>query len=153
MRNNLITAFTFMARKDGAVEALRFADDLPTAEEWQAFGRLAKLGPGAFMETETAWQYGHGGDRLSSAYLHITADAWLQTMEHVWGQDEEFLVSHGAEYRQVRALALRLKATSLARHGRLISAGRSILVASGLVIAAKAVPVLSALFSGGGPTS
>jgi hypothetical protein len=152
MRNNLITAFTFMGRKEGTVDAMRFADDLPTGEEWQAFGRLAKLGPGAFMETETAWQYGHGGDRLSAARLHVTVDAWLRTMERVWGQDQDFLTTHGAEYQEVRAVALRMKATSLARHGRLMSAAHSILLAGGIMIAAKTGQVLSLLFPGG-PTA
>jgi glycosyltransferase involved in cell wall biosynthesis len=117
MRENFIAAFTLMVRKEAADEVLRFADDLPTCEEWPAFGQLCRRGPGALFDAETAWQHGHSGPRLTHAPMHVWADAWLLTLERVWGQDPEFLTEHGGEYRRAVAEARLLRAASLAREG------------------------------------
>jgi glycosyltransferase involved in cell wall biosynthesis len=98
MRNNLVPMFTLMVRKEEAGNTLRFADDLPTCEEWPAVGRLARSGAAAFFETETAWQHGHAGPRLTGAPGHVWADAWLSTLDQVWGSDPEFLAEHGTSF-------------------------------------------------------
>lgn len=146
MRNNLITAFTFMGRKDREADALRFAEDLPTAEEWEAFGRLSGRGLAAFFATETAWQHGHAGPRLSTAKRHVLADAWLTVLGRVWGQDPEALRVHRREYRRARSSAQAMKMASLARHGRLREAGHAAYLAGGVAIITKVPEWLSEAF-------
>jgi glycosyltransferase involved in cell wall biosynthesis len=145
MRNSLITAWTFMGRKDSDPSALRFAEDLATAEDWEALGRYSGRGLAAFFATETAWQHGHSGERLSQAKRHVLADAWLTLLERVWGQDEEFLRVHGREYRRTRSAAQAMKATSLVRHGKLRDAGRAAYLAGAVAIFAKVPELLSEL--------
>ncbi len=118
MRGSFIAAFTLMVRKADAGPSFRFAEDLPTCEEWPAFGHLTRQGPGALFDTETAWQNGHRGPRLTQLPRHVWAAAWLATLERVWGSDPDFLAEHGAEYRRVVSQAWLTRAFSLARHGR-----------------------------------
>ena len=139
MRNNVIPTFTLMVRKQEAGEALRFADDLPTCEEWPAFGRLARLGPGVFFETETAWQHGHSGPRLTGFPGHVWAGAWLRTLEEVWGSDPPFLAEHGEDYRRAVSDAHLMRASSLARHGRVRDARRALRRAGGGSVAVRAL--------------
>jgi glycosyltransferase involved in cell wall biosynthesis len=139
MRNNLVPTFTLMVRKDEVGDALRFADDLPTCEEWPAFGRLARRGRGAFFATETSWQHGHSGARLTGAPRHVWADAWLSTLERVWGSDPEFLAEHGEDYRRAVSDAHLMRANSLARHGNVREARRELRRAGGSPIALRAI--------------
>jgi glycosyltransferase involved in cell wall biosynthesis len=126
MRNNIVPAFTLMVRKAEAGDALRFADDLPTCEEWPAFGRLARRGHGALFDTETAWQYGHSGPRLTQLPSHVWAGAWLSTLERVWGSDPEFLVEHGNDFRRAVCEAHLMRASAFARHGNLREARKAL---------------------------
>jgi hypothetical protein len=102
MHNNIVAAFTFIARKAEAEEALWFADDLPICEDWHAFGRVARAGPGAVFDTETAWQNGHSGPRVTDNPLHVLAAGWLTALDRVWGQDSEFRAEHEDEFRHDR---------------------------------------------------
>jgi hypothetical protein len=131
MQNNIIAAFTLMVRKGEAGDALQFAEDLPTCEEWPAFGRLARRGQGALFDTETAWQHGHSGLRLTQLPAHVWADAWLSTLERVWGSDPEFLAEHGEDFRHAVSDAHLMRATSFARHGNVREASRSLQRAGG----------------------
>ena len=139
MRNNLVPTFTLMVRKAEAGDALRFADDLPTCEEWATFGRLARRGPGAFFETETAWQHGHSGPRLTGSPRHVWAAAWLEALDQVWGNDPEFLAEHGEDFRRAVSDAHLMRANSLARHGNVRAARRALRQAGGGSIALRAV--------------
>ena len=129
MRNNFVSAFTLMVRKAEAGDALQFADDLPTCEEWPAFGRLARRGPGALFDTETAWQHGHSGPRLTQLPAHVWAAARLSTLERVWGSDPEFLAEHGEEFRRAVSDTHLMRALSLARHGNLLEARKALRLA------------------------
>jgi len=126
MSDNLIAAFTLMVRKDGAGDALHFAEDLPTCEEWQAFGRLSRRGIGAYFDTETAWQHGHAGPRLTSLPPDVWGRAWLATLERVWGADPDFLREHGDEYDAVVTEAHLMCARAFLRRGDVRSARESI---------------------------
>lgn len=119
MHNNIVAAFTFIARKAEAEEALWFADDLPICEDWHAFGRVARAGPGAVFDTETAWQNGHSGPRVTDNPLHVLAAGWLTTLDRVWGQDSEFRAEHEDEFRRTIDDARMMRARSLARCDRL----------------------------------
>ena len=139
MRNNLVPTFTIMVRKGEAGNALRFADDLPTCEEWPAFGRLARRGPGAFFATETAWQHGHSGPRLTGVPGHVWASSWLSTLERVWGSDPEFLAEHDDDFRRAVSDAHLMRANSLARRGNVREARRELRRAGGGSIAVRAL--------------
>lgn len=138
MRNNVVAAFTLIVRKAEAGDALQFAEDLPTCEEWQAFGRLARCGEGALFNTETAWQHGHSGPRLTQLPSHVWADAWLTTLERVWGRDAEFLAEHGEDFRRAVSDAHLMRATSLARHGNVREASAALRQAGGTPSAFRA---------------
>jgi glycosyltransferase involved in cell wall biosynthesis len=116
MRENAIATFTLIVRR-AEVDLMRFATDLPTCEEWQAFGYLTQRGPGAIFATETAWQHGHAGPRLTDADLDIWADAWLVTLDRVWGADESFLAEHARAYRHAVGEANLMRAIAKARRG------------------------------------
>ncbi len=146
MRNNFIAAFTLMARKDEAGDALRFAEDLPTGEEWPAFGQLARLGPGALFDTETAWQHGHSGPRLTNSPRHILGSAWLATLDRVWGRDLEFLAEHGKEYKRAVSDAHWMRACSLLRHGHVREAGRALRLAGLMAVLANSSEWIAQIF-------
>ena len=131
MQNNVVAAFTLMVRKAEAGDALQFAEDLPTCEEWPAFGRLARRGQGALFDTETAWQHGHSGLRLTQLPSHIWAGAWLSTLERVWGSDPEFLAEHGDDFRRAVSDAHLMRAGSFARHGNVREASKALHLAGG----------------------
>jgi glycosyltransferase involved in cell wall biosynthesis len=132
MRSNIVTAFTLMVRREAADDALSFATDLPTAEEWPAFARLAKAGSCAMLATETAWQHGHSSGRLTDQPMYVLGDAWLKTLERVWGQDEEFLATNGASYRTAVTDAHLIRARSLIRHLHFREGTRELKLAGGL---------------------
>lgn len=131
MRNNFISAFTLMVRKHAVEGLLEFAEDLPTCEEMPAFGRLTRCGPGALFDTETAWQHGHSGGRLTQLPMEVWAQAWLSSLERVWGDDPQFLASHARDYRRVTNEARLMRSVYLARGGDLRELGRAVRLAAG----------------------
>jgi glycosyltransferase involved in cell wall biosynthesis len=131
LHDNVVSAFTVMLRKDVAGDVVRFADDLPTCEEWQAFARLAKKGPAAYFDTETAWQHGHSGPRLTRFPAHVWASARIATIERVWGSDPEFLRDHADEVRSAVADAQLMRARWFLRHGDATLAREALRAAGG----------------------
>jgi glycosyltransferase involved in cell wall biosynthesis len=127
MMGNVVATFTLMARRGG--DALVFPTDQVTGEDWHAYGRLAGLGTGAFFDTETAWQHGHAGERLTGLPSHRMADAWLSALDRVWGNDPEFIASHKGAYRRARAGAYRMRARSMLRHGHPVEAVSALFIA------------------------
>ena len=127
MMGNVVASFTLMTRREG--DALVFPTDQVTGEDWHAYGRLAGRGTGAFFDTETAWQHGHAGDRLTGLPSHRMADAWLSALDRVWGADPEFVAAHKGAYRRARAGAYRMKARSMLRHGHPVEAISALFVA------------------------
>ena len=96
-----IGTFTLLFRKDIPGGAPAFPLDLPTYEDWQFFGELAKRGPGAYLDCETAIQHGHNFPRLTNADAYIQAVTRIKLLERVWGMDSEFLARHGNAYREI----------------------------------------------------
>ncbi len=128
MQGNVIATFTLMARRG----SLLFPSDQATGEDWHAYGRLAGLGTGAYLDTETAWQHGHAGERLTGLPGHAMGAAWLSALDRVWGSDPEFVAAHAAEYKHARADANRMRALSLMRTGHLLAALGAIWASAGL---------------------
>lgn len=96
-----IGTFTLLFRKDLPDGTPSFPVDLPTYEDWQFFGELARRGPGAYLDCETAIQHGHNMPRLTDADALIQATTRIKLLERVWGMDSGFLARHGNAYREV----------------------------------------------------
>ncbi len=101
MAANYISAITLVVRKDAARDNLRFAEDLPTFEDWECYGRLAKCGLGAFLECETAWQHRHSGTHLTHTDPVTRARTRIKILQRIWGSDPDYLAQHGGEFERV----------------------------------------------------
>ncbi len=112
LQANYVNVNTVLARRSVAGEALRFADDLPTFEDWECFARLTRRGPCAYIDGPTALQRSHGGPRLTDSSLAVRLQARLTIIERNWGCDPDFLGRTGP---LVARTVYRLR-RSLARH-------------------------------------
>jgi GT2 family glycosyltransferase len=101
MSNSHIVTSTLVVRRDQAGDALFFAEDLPTYEDWECFGRLAAKGPAAYLDCETAWLHQHDRPQLTKADALTNATARLAVLERVWGRDPAYLSAHAEEFRAV----------------------------------------------------
>ncbi|MCC7138494.1 MAG: glycosyltransferase family 2 protein [Planctomycetes bacterium] len=145
MEENFVATFTLVVRKDLAGDALHFSPDLRTCDDWECFGRLARRGTAAYLDTETAWQNGHPGPRITRIDPLVFAQARLTVLDRVWGHDEAFQRAHGARYREV------VTALELVRARRLLRAGRSTEAREALARAGHAPLSLRALAALPGP--
>src|SRR5207245_579340 len=75
-------------------------EDLPLYEDWECFARLARAGPVAFLDCETAWNHGHLDRRLTDADTLAQARARLTMIRRVWAADAAFLAAAGGEVRR-----------------------------------------------------
>jgi len=116
---NYVNVNTLMAHRKGMANDVYFAEDLPTYEDWEFFGRLARQGQTAFLQCETAWQHGHHGPRLTDAGRLKMAEARIKIIERVWGNDADFLKNHHKLYKNI------LSSQYLIAAHRLIASGRS----------------------------
>ena len=98
-----VATFTAMVRADGARPLPRFPVDLPTYEDWEFFGRVAALGPSAYLDAETAVQHGHHLPRLTDAGVRTQAEARIRVLQRVWGGNAAFLARHGEDYQRLLA--------------------------------------------------
>jgi pentatricopeptide repeat protein len=90
-----------LVRRLEAGDALHFAEDTSTYEDWECFGRLACAGQAAYLDIETACQHSHGGKRLTDAHITECARARVTILPRVWGSDQVFLQRHRAVYQKV----------------------------------------------------
>jgi len=97
------STITLVVRRKEAGDALHFAEDLPIYEDWPFCGRLAKKGLAAYLDCETAVNYGHNGPRLTDADILTQALAALQVLDRVWGADSVFMSEYGELYRRTVA--------------------------------------------------
>jgi len=125
---------TVVVRRQVAGDALWFAEDLPTYEDWECFGRLARTGPAAYLDLETAWQYGHAGPRLTDADELQEATARIAMLQRVWGADPAFLARYRDRFdstlqeerlRRTRALLVRGRTREAHQELRLMKNGPS----------------------------
>jgi len=98
---NYINVNTLMLCRQKNGDTLYFAEDTPTYEDWEFFGRLSREGNCAYLDCETACQHSHGGPRLTDAHITECAQARVTIIERVWGKDEEFLKNHGELYKEI----------------------------------------------------
>ncbi len=120
---NYIFTGTLVVRRQEAQKSLHFGEGLPTYEDWECFGRLAKHGLGAYLDCETAWQISHDGWRLTDADVATNAGTRMILIKRVWGADPEFMDKHGDLYRKTTTEQRLLKIKGLISQGRTKEAG------------------------------
>ncbi len=131
LRAPYVPCNTALVRRDRAGADLHFAEDLPTYEDWECFARLARHGPAAYLDCETAWQWAHEGPRLTDADRFVRATTRLTLVDRVWGADAAFLAAHRDEYdRLVRQQRL-IRARWWIQEGRTSEARRELAQVSG----------------------
>ncbi len=113
-----VVTITLVVRRERALANLYFEEDLPTYEDWICFGRIAKLGPGAYTDIELAWQHSHEGFRLTDASSLVTSETRLKILERLWGKDEKYLFQHGEIYEELIETQKRIRTASLISLGR-----------------------------------
>src|SRR5262249_18424190 len=110
--------FTLVARREEAGDALRFAEDVPTLEDWECFARLGRAGLAAYLDCETAWQYGHPGPRLSGTHVLTSTATRLKLLERNWGADPEITGTFAERLARVRHQIHLLRARGFLREGQ-----------------------------------
>jgi glycosyltransferase involved in cell wall biosynthesis len=118
LRNPYIFTGTLMVRREEAGMALHFAEDLRWGEDWVCYSHLAARGPAAYLDRETAWQHGHGGERLTDTSILDGITTRIAIMERVWGADDNFLKSSGQTYYRLLRNQRLLKTRELIALGR-----------------------------------
>ena len=142
LEDNFVATFTYMVRKDLAGDAIHFSPDLRTVDDWECFGRVARCGPAAYLDTETAWQNGHAGPRITRLSPYVFLSARLTVTERVWGADAAFQASHGDRYREVVRSLHAQRARWLVRQGRNQEARADLRLAGGGPLSVRALACL-----------
>ena len=101
MSANYINVNTLLVRRSSKTREARFAEDLPTYEDWEYFGQISRGGECIYLDMETAWQYGHAGPRLTDANRLVCAQVRIKSLERLWGGDLEFVKQYDDVYRRV----------------------------------------------------
>ena len=94
MERDYVLTSSLAVRREKADDALQFAEDLPISEDKECFARLARAGPAAYMDIETAWQIGHDAPRLTDLAVPGLVAARLTLLKRIWGNDDGFLAEH-----------------------------------------------------------
>jgi glycosyltransferase involved in cell wall biosynthesis len=126
MHASYLSVCTMMVRRLQVRDALRFAEGVATWEDWECFGRLARLGTIAHLDYVGRLQHAHTGPRVTDAGWVDRAESRLVILRNVWGSDPEFLAKHGEEYRALVHQQHLLKVRSLITAGRLREARETI---------------------------
>jgi glycosyltransferase involved in cell wall biosynthesis len=92
--NDYVATFTTVVRRQAAGAALAFPEDMPFYEDSDLYSRLAKIGNGAFLDVETAWQNGHDGPRITDTDSYVKLSCRIKLLEGIYGRDREFLAQH-----------------------------------------------------------
>lgn len=101
LSRNYVATGTLAVNREVAGDALYFAEDTPTFEDWECFGHLTAKGNCAFVAHEMLVQHSHHGARLTDAKALECAISRIAVLERVWGRDSAFLAAHGQQYAQV----------------------------------------------------
>jgi len=120
-----------VVRREAAGAAFRYPEDLRVYEDWECHARLARQGPGAFLDLETAVNYGHRGPRLTDMRLAERTAVRLGILNRVWGSDAAFLRQHGEAYARICAGQRLLRINLLIANGRTREARLEIAAAGG----------------------
>jgi glycosyltransferase involved in cell wall biosynthesis len=94
LEHDLVPTFTLVVNRAAAGDALRFAEDLPTYEDLECHIRLARVGPVAYLDCETARQRSHGGPRLSSVDWDTWTGARVTIIERTYRAESAVMARH-----------------------------------------------------------
>ena len=119
MGSFFMAAFTLVVRRELAGDELRYNEEVLCYEDLECFARVARCGPAAYLDLETATQHGHAGPRLTDANTDILTRARLTILDRVWGQDKAFLEKQGPHFDRV------VKAQHMTRAKWLLVQGRT----------------------------
>lgn len=139
--DGIVCLITLLYRKDRAPH-VRFPEDLPTYEDWEFSGRLAGCGLGAYLDCDTAINYGHEGPRLTDANTLVCAQTRLQVMQRLWRNDPQFMAEHQCAYALVESQQNSRAADWLIRHGRNREARRYLTGVTNATFATRALASL-----------
>jgi len=127
MERELVSVITLIYRRGAKREGdPRYPEDLPTREDWEFVGRLAREGLAAYLDCETSIAYRHEGPELTKLAYITFLDARIKLLERVWGADTEYLKDHREEYLTVKNNLHRTLVRELLRLGRTQEARREI---------------------------
>jgi glycosyltransferase involved in cell wall biosynthesis len=119
LSGHFVPTFTLMVRRTSAGDALWFAEDVATYEDLECHARLAQVGLAAYVDCETAYQWGHPGPRLTDADRFACASARLTIVERVYGRDPAFMKCYRERYEH------EVRSQHLNRARYLLGQGRS----------------------------
>ena len=88
---------TLLVRRSLAGDQLHFGLGLPTWEDYECSARIARQGPCAYLDMDTALQRAHRGPRLTDADKIQVARVHLEVIRRIWAADETFVRDHGKE--------------------------------------------------------
>jgi glycosyltransferase involved in cell wall biosynthesis len=102
MERELVSAITLMYRR-GSIheEKLKYPEDLPTSEDQEFLGKLARKGLAAWLDCELAKAHRHDEPELTKQDYITWLNARIKLLERVWGADTEYLKDHREEYLMV----------------------------------------------------
>jgi glycosyltransferase involved in cell wall biosynthesis len=101
LKASYVNVNTLMVRRHLAGDALYFAEDTKTYEDWECIGHLSRLGTCVYLDCETACQHSHGGERLTDAHTTVCAEARVKILPRVWGTNKEFLMKNRELYQRI----------------------------------------------------
>jgi glycosyltransferase involved in cell wall biosynthesis len=118
MSENYVLTSTLMVRREEASNALYFAEDLPTYEDWICFGLLSRAGKAAYLDCETTIQHSHSGPRLTDSDTLRCAETRMKVLDRIWGSDALFMKQYGGEFNRLYERQRLLRVKGLLVHGR-----------------------------------
>jgi glycosyltransferase involved in cell wall biosynthesis len=143
LERQYIVAFTVLVRRSAAGESLHFPEDIAWAEDWECFGKLARNGPGAYLDCETVWNRIHPGHRLTSATSEFgRATTMIKILERLWGTDADFIAQHAERYRKALGAQHLTLAQCLIRQGKTVEARKELALAGGAPFSYRALAAL-----------
>jgi glycosyltransferase involved in cell wall biosynthesis len=102
MEKELVQVNTLIYRRGTEQEEdPKFPEDLPTREDWEFVGKLARKRLAAYLDCETSWVYRHDGPQLTKLEYITVLEARIKLLERVWGADTEYLKDHREKYLTV----------------------------------------------------
>jgi hypothetical protein len=120
METECVSVITLMYRRGSKREEdLKYPEDLPTREDWEFVGKLARKGSAAYLDCATAIAHTEHEDPALTKLDYIThLNARIKLLERVWGVDTEYLKDHSEGYLMVNHQAHKTLIREYLRHGR-----------------------------------
>jgi GT2 family glycosyltransferase len=125
---------TMMVRRSVAGDQVRFTEGIATWEDWECFGRLARLGPFVYLDYLGAIQHSHSGPRVTDANWVRGPQSRLVVLQNVWGADPAFLAEFGEEYHALVRQQRLYRVRQLLREGRTLEARQEVRTLSGVPV-------------------